>query len=174
MSQQKAIFAGGCFWCSQSEFDGKPGVSRTVSGYIGGTADTANYTAVCSGRTQHIEAVLVEYDPEIISYSELLDLYWRHIDPTDAGGQFADRGSQYQPVIYTFDQAQKEVAQASLDQLQASNRFVAPVAVEIKPATPFFDGEDYHQNYHQSNPGHYQAYREGSGRQPFINQHWKS
>jgi len=174
MKKQQAIFAGGCFWCSQSEFEGKPGVLEALSGYIGGTPATANYQAVCSGTTAHVEAVRVEYDADLVSYEQLLEIYWRHIDPTDAGGQFADRGPQYQPVIYFFDLEQQQAAQTSLEAIDASGRFAHPVAVKIVEAMPFFGAEEYHQNYHLTNTGHYQAYREGSGRQPFINQHWKS
>ncbi|OGG95019.1 MAG: peptide-methionine (S)-S-oxide reductase [Candidatus Lambdaproteobacteria bacterium RIFOXYD12_FULL_49_8] len=172
MEAKKAIFAGGCFWCTQSEFDGVNGVLSAVSGYTGGWAETANYPAVCTGQTGHIEAVEITYDKALVGYEALLAIYWRHIDPTDPSGQFADRGSQYEAVIFYFDEEQKSQAEASKLALAKSGRFIKPLVTRIAPALPFYPAEENHQGYHCTNPGHYQRYREGSGRQPFIRAHW--
>jgi len=167
-----AVFAGGCFWCTEAEFVKIPGVVRAVAGYTGGTTSRPSYEEVCSGKSGHVEAVEVTYDPDRVSYERLLDVFWRHIDPTDAGGQFADRGSQYRSVIFYTDAGQRQAAELSRDALNRSGRFPRPVATAILPAGPFYPAEDYHQGYAAKNPLRYRAYRQGSGREGFIRKVW--
>lgn len=169
---QQAIIAGGCFWCMEGPLRALPGVLQVASGYIGGKAERATYDLVARGQTKHIEAVQVFFDPRYISYTELLETYWRNIDPTDAGGQFADRGAHYRPVIFTLNDEQRRWAEASKAALDASKRFSRPVAVAIEPATPFYLAEAYHQRYSEKNPFHYNAYARGSGRKGFITSNW--
>lgn len=172
MSQtQTAIFAGGCFWCMVRPFDQWDGVESVVSGYTGGHKENPTYKEVCTGTTGHTEAVKITYDPEKISYQTLLDIYWSSVDPTDAGGQFVDRGSSYRPEIFYTSPEQKELAEASKEALDQSTRFSGPIAVPITPATTFYPAEDYHQNFYQTNPEHYQRYAQGSGRLDFIKNH---
>lgn len=172
MSQtQTAIFAGGCFWCMVHPFDQWDGVESVVSGYTGGHKENPTYKEVCTGTTGHTEAVKITYDPEKISYQTLLDIYWSSVDPTDAGGQFVDRGSSYRPEIFYTSPEQKELAEASKEALDHSTRFSGPIAVPITPATTFYPAEDYHQNFYQTNPEHYQRYAQGSGRLDFIKNH---
>ena len=172
MSQtQTAIFAGGCFWCMVHPFDPWDGVESVVSGYTGGHKENPTYKEVCTGTTGHTEAVKITYDPEKISYQTLLDIYWSSVDPTDAGGQFVDRGSSYRPEIFYTSPEQKELAEASKEALDQSTRFSEPIAVPITPATTFYPAEDYHQNFYQTNPEHYQRYAQGSGRLDFIKNH---
>jgi peptide methionine sulfoxide reductase msrA/msrB len=172
-SASLATFAGGCFWCSEADFEKIPGVLDVVSGYTGGQKKNPSYEEVCQGSTGHVEAVQVRYDPEKISYGELLDVFWRHIDPTDPGGQFADRGSQYRTVIFYHNQEQKKMAEASRAALDRSGQFSRPIATEIRPAQTFYKAEDYHQNYCQLNPLRYRSYRWGSGRDRFIQENWE-
>lgn len=167
-----AVFAGGCFWCMEGPFEAVDGVSEVLSGYTGGPEEHPTYPLVSHGRTGHTEAVWVLYDPETVDYDALLDVFWRSMDPTDAGGQFADRGSQYRPGIFVFDGAQRSAAEASRDALAESGRFDAPIVVPIEDAGPFWVAEDYHQNYYRTNPTHYQRYRRGSGRAGFLEQVW--
>ena len=167
-----AIFAGGCFWCTEAEFAGLPGVIRVVSGYTGGTKAHPTYEEVSSGGTGHVEAVAVTYDPARVAYEQLLDVFWRHIDPTDAGGQFADRGSQYRSAIFCLDDEQRRAAERSRDALNRSGLFSRPVATKILPAGPFYAAEDYHQGYAAKNPRRYGDYRRGSGRERFIREVW--
>lgn len=169
---QTATFAGGCFWCMEGPFKDIEGVLRVVSGYIGGTEAEANYESVCSGKTGHIEAVQISYDPKRVEYETLIDTYWRQIDPTDDGGAFADRGSQYQTAIFYHDESQKKAALASKERLEQSGKFDRPIATVILEATPFYPAEDYHQGYSEKNPTHYQSYRSGSGRKAFIEKTW--
>jgi methionine-S-sulfoxide reductase len=170
--QQKATFAGGCFWCIESEFKAIEGVVAAVSGYTAGHIENPTYEQVCSGTTGHIEAVEVVFDPDEISYEELVEAFWRQIDPTDKDGQFADRGPQYQPVIFYHDDTQKEIAENSLAKLEMSGRFQNPIATEIRPAEKFFPAEDYHQDYYLKQPTHYKMYRHGSGRAGFLKKVW--
>ena len=142
-----------------------------VSGYTGGHKENPTYKEVCTGTTGHTEAVKITYDPEKISYQTLLDIYWSSVDPTDAGGQFVDRGSSYRPEIFYTSPEQKELAEASKEALDQSTRFSEPIAVPIIPATTFYPAEDYHQNFYQTNPEHYQRYAQGSGRLDFIKNH---
>ncbi len=169
---RKATFAGGCFWCSEADFEKLPGVAEVISGYTGGRVPHPTYEEVSAGRTGHVEAVQVLYDPSRIGYGELLEVFWRHIDPTDAGGQFADRGSQYRTAIFYHDEEQKRLAEKSKKALAASGRFKRPIVTEILPAKEFYPAEDYHQDYFRKNPLHYGMYREGSGRNAFIRKTW--
>lgn len=159
---KKAIFAGGCFWCMESEFKNTLGVVSVVSGYTGGTVEKPSYEQVSSGKTGHAESVEVTYDPEKVSYKQLLDIYWSNIDPTDAGGQFADRGSQYRTEIFYFDEEQHKLAQAS--KVARAAKLNTPIATQISAASPFYPAEEYHQDYARKNPVQYNVYKYGSGR----------
>lgn len=171
--EKKATFAGGCFWCMVSPFDDQPGVLQVFSGYTGGHTQNPTYKEVCSDTTGHLEAVEITYDPERIAYTDLLELFWRQIDPTDPGGQFADRGRSYQTAIFYHDEEQRLQAEESRRQLEASNRFAAPIATQILPAQDFWPAEEYHQDYYKKNPFHYKHYRKGSGREGFIQEYWQ-
>ncbi len=168
----KATFAGGCFWCSEADFERLPGVVKVISGYTGGHKDNPSYEEVSSGTTGHYEAIQVYYDPSKISYEELLDAFWRHIDPTDGGGQFADRGSQYRSAVFYHDEEQKRLAEQSKKALSQSAKFSKPIVTEILKFEKFYEAEDYHQNYCKINPLRYQYYRSGSGRDQFIKEVW--
>jgi len=167
-----ATFAGGCFWCMEMPFKQLEGVEKVVSGYTGGRTENPTYDDVCAGRTGHAEAVQVTYNPDRISYEKLLDTYWRQIDPTDPGGQFADRGESYQTAVFYHDEDQKKKAERSKEKLEASGRFSRPIATKILPAGDFYPAEEYHQDYHRKNPAHYEAYRSGSGREAFVRRYW--
>ena len=161
---QKAIFAGGCFWCMEPPFDALDGVISTTSGYIGGTVAEPTYKQVSSGTTGHTEALQIVFDPNKITYQELLATFWLNIDPVDGGGQFCDRGSQYRSeVFYTSDQ-QRELAEKSKQQLDVSDALPAPVQTAITAASQFYPAEDYHQNYYQKNPKRYKFYSWNCGR----------
>jgi len=168
----KATFAGGCFWCMEPPFEKLPGVVHVTSGYTGGPEKAPSYKEVSSGRTGHVEAVQVEYDPAKISYDYLLKVFWRQINPTDAGGQFADRGTQYQTAIFAHDKAQREAAEASKRALEKSGIFDKPIVTPIRWAQPFYAAESYHQDYYKKNPSHYKRYRIGSGREGFLKAVW--
>jgi len=167
-----ATFAGGCFWCMQPPFRMLDGVIHAVSGYAGGKTENPTYEEVSLGTTGHLESVQVTYDEDKISYDTLLDTFWRQIDPTDPAGQFADKGSQYKTAIFYHDDEQKGRAEASKKKIEASGKFVKPVATEIRPYTNFYPAEEYHQDYDQKNPGRYQQYKTLSGREPFIEKTW--
>jgi methionine-S-sulfoxide reductase len=156
---EKAIFAGGCFWCMEPPFEKLPGVVSVTSGYAGGTRENPTYSEVSAGGTGHAEAVQIFYDPSKISYSQLLEVFWMNIDPTDGGGQFIDRGSQYRSAIFFLDEAQKRLADTSRERLAASGRFAKPIMTEIVPAGPFYPAEEYHQDYYKRNPVRYHYYR---------------
>jgi peptide methionine sulfoxide reductase msrA/msrB len=173
MKTEKAIFAGGCFWCMEAAFRELPGVISAVSGYTGGKKENPTYEEVCTGRTGHFEATQVTFDPSKISYSEILKEFWRHIDPTDPGGQFADRGTQYRTAIFYLDDGQKGIAEESKRKLEKSGLFNKPIATMILKASPFFAAEGYHQDYYKKEPLRYKAYSEASGRSRFIEEHWK-
>lgn len=173
-SQRQAVFAGGCFWCMVHPFQSRPGVIAVEAGYTGGDIPNPTYQQVCSGETGHFEAVRVTYDPDRISYAELLEIFWTQIDPTDPGGQFADRGSQYYTAVFYQDEAEKVLAEKSRQSLEQSGVFSRPVVTRILPAVTFYPAEEYHQNYHKKNPIHYQMYRAGSGREAFIQKTWKT
>ena len=169
---QKATFAGGCFWCMVSPFDQQPGIHKVVSGYTGGHKENPTYEEVCSETTGHLEAVQITFDPEIFSYDKLLELFWAQIDPTDAGGQFHDRGESYTTSVFYHNEEQKNKAEASKQKLDMSGRFQVPVVTKIRKASEFYPAEGYHQDYHLKNTAHYKAYRKGSGREGFINENW--
>lgn len=169
-----ATFAGGCFWCMVKPFDQWPGVIRVVSGYTGGHTENPTYEEVCSGTTGHVEAVQITYDPSLFPYDKLLDVFWQQIDPTDPGGQFCDRGSSYQTVVFVHSPAQREVAEASKQRLADSGRFKRPIATPIVDAMPFYPAEEYHQDFYRKRPDHYQSYRSGSGRDTYIDRVWSS
>lgn len=168
-----ATFAGGCFWCMVKPFDEQPGIIKVVSGYTGGHKENPTYKEVCSETTGHYEAVQITFDPEVFPYERLLELYWPQIDPTDAGGQFADRGDSYRTAIFYHNEHQKELAEESKQQLEASGRFSEPIATQILPAKPFYEAEEYHQGYYKKNKFRYAMYRRGSGRDRFIKENWK-
>jgi len=167
-----ATFAGGCFWCMVAPFEALNGVEQVVSGYTGGRTENPSYEAVCSGATGHYEAVDILFDPAAISYPELLEVFWRQIDPTDPGGQFADRGSQYRTAIFYHDEEQRRQAKQSKDALESSGRFSNPIVTEIVPAQRFYPAKEYHQAYCRRNPAHYRQYREGSGRARYLEKTW--
>lgn len=170
---QKATFAGGCFWCMTPPFRNLAGVKEVVAGYTGGGTKRPTYEAVSSGTTGHLEAVEVTYDPGEVSYEQLLNAFWKNIDPTDAGGQFADKGSQYLTAIFYHDDEQKRLAEKSKAELDTSGKFNKPVVTAILPATEFYPAEEYHQDYDQKNPVSYKLYKSGSGRERFIEKTWK-
>jgi peptide methionine sulfoxide reductase msrA/msrB len=167
-----ATFAGGCFWCSESDYRKLPGVIKVISGYTGGHKQNPTYEEVSEGSTGHVEAIQVHYDPTRLSYEGLLNVFWRHIDPTDPGGQFADRGPQYKTAIFYHDEEQKKMAESSKEALNRSGKFSKPIATEIKPAGLFYPAEEYHQDYSRKNPLRYKNYRWGSGRDQFIIDQW--
>lgn len=172
MADTLATFAGGCFWCMQGEFQAIEGVSKVVSGYTGGSTPNPTYEQVCTGKTGHIEAIEVTYDPQQVSYAQLLDVFWRNIDPLDEYGQFSDKGSQYRAGIFYHDGEQKTLAEASKEKVK--ERFGQPVASFIQPATVFYPAEDYHQDYHIKNRTRYKMYRIGSGREARLEKLWGS
>ena len=167
-----AIFAGGCFWCVESDFDAVPGVVETLSGYTGGTADNPTYKQVTAGGTGHREAVRIRYDPKQVSYERLLHIFWRSVDPTDGGGQFCDRGESYQSAIFVADEEERRLAEASREMLEQSMVLDAPVVTPIESAGEFFPAEDYHQDYYTKNPVRYRFYRFSCGRDSRVQQVW--
>lgn len=171
---EKATFAGGCFWCMVPPFEKLDGVKEVLSGYTGGYKDNPTYEEVSAGKTGHVEAIEVTFDPSRISYEKLLDVFWRQIDPTDPGGQFVDRGSQYRSVIFFHTQAQKALAEKSKEALAKSGRYSKAIATEILPAGKFYKAEEYHQDYWKKNPVRYKFYRYNSGRDQFLKKVWGS
>jgi peptide-methionine (S)-S-oxide reductase len=167
-----ALFAGGCFWSMEKAFQTTPGVTAAVSGYAGGTKPNPRYEDVETGTTGYRETVRVEYDPTKISYAQLLDVYWHHIDPTDPRGEFCDKGPQYRAAIFVADDTQKAAAGASKSALEQSHRFKDPITTEILPAPQFWPAEDYHQDFYLKNPDHYAAYRIGCGRDQRMVELW--
>jgi peptide methionine sulfoxide reductase msrA/msrB len=167
-----AVFAGGCFWCTEADFEKVPGVIEAVSGYTGGLVPNPTYEQVSAGGTGHVEAVEVTYDPATVSYGQLLSWFWRHIDPTDADGQFVDRGAHYRSAIFYADEEQRRLAEASKEQLAASGRFETPLVTEILPLDTFYRAEEYHQDYYKKNPVRYRFYRFNSGRDQFLEKIW--
>lgn len=165
-----AVFAGGCFWCMEKPFDVLDGVLSTTSGYIGGSPRAANYKAVSSGRTDHVEAVEVEYDTSKVDFATLLEVFWRNVDPFDNRGQFCDKGSQYLSYIYYFGDEQKILAEASLEKIKA--KFDEPVATKVIEGSKFYAAESYHQDYYKKNPIRYKFYRTGCGRDRRLEQVW--
>jgi peptide methionine sulfoxide reductase msrA/msrB len=167
-AHKTAIFAGGCFWCMEPPFENSKGVIEAVAGYTGGHVENPTYQQVTSGSTGHYEAVQVTYDPEQISYEQLLDVFWRQIDPTDDGGQFADRGTQYFTAIFYNDDEQKKQAEESKKRLAGLDIYDSPIVTAILPAVTFYRAEEYHQDYYRKNVIHYNSYKKGSGRAGFI------
>jgi peptide methionine sulfoxide reductase msrA/msrB len=167
-----ATFAGGCFWCVEADFEKVPGVVEAISGYTGGRVENPTYEQVSSGTTGHRESVEVRYDPAIISYEGLLQAFWRSVNPTDAGGQFVDRGEQYSTAIFYHTEAQRKAAEASKAAVDASGRYPEPVVTPILPAARFYRAEDYHQDYYKRNPLRYKYYRFGSGRDRYLKKTW--
>ncbi|MEX1313810.1 MAG: peptide-methionine (R)-S-oxide reductase MsrB [Desulfotignum sp.] len=171
---QIATFAGGCFWCLEADFESVQGVKQVISGYTGGHDPDPSYSSVSSGTTGHTEAVQVHFDPETVSYDTLLTIFWRHIDPTDTGGQFVDRGTQYRPEIFYHSEDQKKQALASRKVLDESGIFDKPVVTPVTRFDRFFTAEEYHQDYFKKNKIQYKYYRMGSGRDQFLNRVWKN
>jgi peptide-methionine (S)-S-oxide reductase len=169
---ERAIFAGGCFWCVEADFDKVPGVLSTTSGYIGGKVANPSYEQVVTKTTGHAEAVEIVFDPARVSYAQLVEHYWRTIDPTTKDRQFCDSGSPYRTAIFTVDAAQLKTAQASREALEKSKPFPEPIVTEIVLAGPFYRAEEYHQDYYKKNPVRYQYYRSGCGRDARLKQLW--
>ncbi|MDR3088972.1 MAG: peptide-methionine (R)-S-oxide reductase MsrB [Desulfobulbaceae bacterium] len=170
--RKQAVFAGGCFWCMEPPFSRLPGVYQVTVGYCGGEMANPSYEDVSSGKTGHLEAARVVYDPAKISYEELLAVFWRQIDPSDAGGQFADRGQQYRTAIFYADENERQAAFDAKKEMEESGRFAGPARVAIVPLKPFYAAEDDHQDYWRKQPSRYQAYKEGSGRAAFLRKTW--
>lgn len=169
---RKATFAGGCFWCMEPPFDKLEGVISTTSGYTGGIQENPTYEQVSAGKTGHAEAVEVLYDPGKVSYRKLLEVFWRQINPTTPDRQFVDVGSQYRPAIFYHNEEQRRMAEESKEEMASSGRFDGPVVIEIVPAGPFWQAEDYHQDYYMKNPIRYKFYRYGSGRDQYLEKVW--
>lgn len=169
---EKATFAGGCFWCMEPPFKKLDGVKEVVSGYTGGHKENPTYKEVSADTTGHLESVEIVFDPSVISYDKLLDVFWRQIDPTDDGGQFFDRGSSYKTAIFYHSEEQKKLAEMSKQKLDASGIFQKPIVTEIIPASVFYKAEDYHQDYYKKNPIRYKFYRYNSGRDQFLEKTW--
>jgi methionine-S-sulfoxide reductase len=169
---EKATFAGGCFWCMEPPFDKLDGVISTTSGYTGGTERDPTYEQVSAGKTGHLEAIEITYDPARVSYAQLLDVFWKNIDPTQNSGQFVDVGPQYRTAVFYHNEEQRRLAMESRNRLQESRKFGKPIATEIRPAMEFYSAEDYHQDYYIKNPIRYKYYRWGSGRDQFLQETW--
>jgi methionine-S-sulfoxide reductase len=167
-----AVFAGGCFWCIQPAFDKAAGVIKTIVGYSGGTEPNPTYKLVTSEKTKYRESIEITYDPAKISYDQLLDIYWRQIDPTQSDGQFTDIGPSYRAAIFYGNAEEKKIAEASKDKLARSGKFKKTIVTEILPAMKFWPAEDYHQKYYRENPEHFEAFEEGSGRVSFKKDKW--
>ncbi len=165
---ERATFAGGCFWCLEADFEKIPGVIEAISGYTGGHTENPSYEEVCSGSTGHLEAVQVLYDPQKISYQELLEVFWSHIDPTDPNGQFVDRGPQYRTAVFYHNEEQKRRAEQSKKELEGKGIFKKPIVTEIRRLERFYEAEDYHQGFYKKNPMRYYSYRSSSGRDQFL------
>ena len=167
-----AVVAGGCFWCIQPAFDKAPGVIKTTVGYCGGTEPNPTYELVGSEKTKYRESIEIVYDPTKISYDQLLDIYWKQIDPTQADGQFTDIGPSYRAAIFYGTDEEKKIAELSKEKLARSGKFQKPIATDILPAMKFWPAEEYHQKYYQQNPEHFEAFEHGSGRVSFQKKNW--
>ncbi len=167
----KAMFAGGCFWCMEPPFEKLEGVAEVLSGYAGGSSPDPTYQTYHDGG--HLEVVQVLYDPGRINYEQLLEVYWRQVDPTDKGGQFVDRGHGYTTAIFYYTPEQKKIAEQSRQKLESSGVFSKPIVTPVLPAAPFYPAEEYHQNFYCQNPARYKWYRSGSGRDSFLQEHWQ-
>ncbi len=168
----RATLAGGCFWCMEHPFEKLEGVLEVISGYTGGHKDNPTYEEVSSGMTGHLEVVQITFDPSKISYSEILEAFWKQIDPTDPGGQFVDRGRQYRTAIFYHNKDQKALAEKSKAELNKSGRYKNPIVTEITKASKFYKAEDYHQDYYKKNPIRYKYYRYRSGRDQYLKKIW--
>ncbi|HHO75514.1 MAG TPA: peptide-methionine (S)-S-oxide reductase [Deltaproteobacteria bacterium] len=171
-SLEEATFAGGCFWCMEPPFEDLEGVQEVISGYTGGSKKDPTYEEVCAGNTGHAEAIRILYDPSKITYTQLLDVFWKQIDPTDSAGQFVDRGSQYRTSIFYHNDEQKRLAEQSRKKLDSSGIYKKPVVTEIVKASVFYPAEQYHQDYHRKNPARYRIYSSNSGRENFLRHTW--
>jgi len=169
---EKATFAGGCFWCMVKPFKEWDGIHNVVSGYMGGHLENPTYEDVKKGDSGHLEVVEITYDPSIFSYDKLLDIFWQQIDPTDAEGQFQDRGHSYSAAIFYYTDDQLTLAEQSKSNLEASHKFKNPIVTPIRPAETFYHAEAYHQDYYEKEREHYEKDRAQSGRDEFINNHW--
>jgi methionine-S-sulfoxide reductase len=169
---EKAVFAGGCFWCMQPAFDRLEGVISTVVGYTGGTVENPTYEQVCSGKSGHTEAIEIVFDPEKISFRELVETFWKNINPIQPNGQFADRGSQYRTVIFYHNEDQRRMAEISKRELEESGKFGSSIETEVQPAGRFYEAETYHQEYYLKEPMRYTLYKIGSGRESFLEKVW--
>ena len=167
-----AVLAGGCFWCIQPAFDKAPGVIKTVVGYSGGTEPNPTYEVVTSEKTKYRESIEITYDPTKISFDQLLNIYWKQIDPTQNDGQFTDVGPSYRAAIFYNNDDEKRIAEASKEKLSRSGKFDKPIVTEILPAMKFYAAEGYHQKYYQQNPEHFEAFEKGSGRVSFSQKTW--
>lgn len=165
---EKATFSGGCFWCMQPPFDSLEGVISTTVGYTGGLEKNPTYDDVCLGRTEHFESVEIVFDPSVISYDKLLDVFWLNVDPTDGGGQFVDRGMHYRTAIFYHSNEQRALAEESKKKLGETGRYPVPIVTDIRPAMEFYPAEEYHQNFYEKNPIGYASYKMGSGRGRYI------
>ena len=168
-----AVLAGGCFWCIQPAFDKAKGVIKTVVGYCGGTEPNPTYEIVSSEKTGYRESIQITYDPTTISYDQVLDIYWRQIDPTQSDGQFTDIGPSYRAAIFYGNDDEKKIAETSKEKLARSGKFNKPIVTELLPATKFYKAKAYHQKYYQQNPEHFEAFEEGSGRVSFKKKAWE-
>jgi len=169
---EKATFAGGCFWCMEPPFENLEGVVDVVPGYSGGNTENPTYEQVANGNTGHLEAVQITYDPAKINYRKLVDVFWTQIDPTDEGGQFVDRGSQYRTAIFYHDDEQKRIAEESKARIEKSGRYNKPIRTEIRKYTAFYEAEDYHKDFYLKSPAHYERYKSGSGREQYLDKIW--
>jgi peptide-methionine (S)-S-oxide reductase len=170
----KATFAGGCFWCMEPPYDKLPGVISTTSGYLGGKTKNPTYEQVSTGRTGHAEVVQVLYDPKVVTYDKLLEVFWRNVDPTQRNGQFCDHGSQYRTAIFVHDDEQRRLAEASRAALVKNKPFKGQIVTEIEKADEFYPAEEYHQDYYKKNPARYKFYRAGCGRDARLKELWGS
>ena len=168
----RATFAGGCFWCMEGPFDKLPGVVSTTSGYTGGSVKDPSYEQVSSGATGHAESVEVVYDPAKVTYQQLLDVFWKNVDPTDGGGQFCDRGNQYRTAIFAHGDEQQRLAEQSKKDLEASGKVKKRIVTQIVPAGDFYAAEEYHQDYYLRNPARYKFYRYNCGRDDRLKELW--
>jgi peptide-methionine (S)-S-oxide reductase len=176
MNEKKEIatFAGGCFWCMVKPFDELPGIIDVVSGYSGGHLENPTYQDIKAGKSGHYEAVQITYNPDLFPYERLLELYWPQIDPTDDGGQFHDRGDQYRTAIFYHNEHQKQLAERAKNEIVDSGRFRKPIVTNVLPASAFYPAEEYHQKFYKKNPDEYKQDRTKSGRDEFIDNHWKN
>lgn len=172
MKSKKAYFAGGCFWCMEPPYANLEGVESVMAGYSGGKEEHPTYDKVAYGLSEHREAIQITYDPLIVDYKKLLEVFWQNIDPTDEGGQFADRGRSYKTAIYYQSESEKKSAEKSKKDLEESRKFDQPIVTEILPYSNFFPAEDEHQQYYLKNPMRYSLYKKGSGREGFLEEKW--